>query len=141
MELEINCVFPICWWFNRYLTILSMNIWWSKKTGQTNFVRQQSLLAKTKLIDYFSRNGEVVVARDSANIKYIILQIWGSSNLVSRYITAEKMKFSIKHLFGKCDQIRSFLSHLLNKSLMENFIFVYQEKLNEYCIRHLMMTP
>ena len=37
-----------------------------------------------------------------------------------------KMKFSIKGFFNKCDQIRSFLRislHLLNKSLMENFIF------------------
>ena len=37
------------------------------------------------------------------------------------------MKFSIKDLFSKCDQIRRKLriwSHLLKKSLMENFIFV-----------------
>ena len=36
------------------------------------------------------------------------------------------MKFSIKVIFSKCDQIRSFLriwSHLLMKSLIENFIF------------------
>ena len=36
------------------------------------------------------------------------------------------MKFSIKDLFSKCDQIRSFLrtwSLLLKNSLMENFIF------------------
>ena len=36
------------------------------------------------------------------------------------------MKFSIKDFFSNCDQIRSFLriwSHLLKKSLMENFIF------------------
>ena len=36
------------------------------------------------------------------------------------------MKFSIKDFFSKCDQIRSKLriwSHLLMKSLMENFIF------------------
>ena len=33
------------------------------------------------------------------------------------------MKFSIKDFFSKCDQIRSFLQHLLKKSLMENFIF------------------
>ena len=35
------------------------------------------------------------------------------------------MKFSIKDFFSKGDQIRSFLqiwSHLLKKSLMENFI-------------------
>ena len=40
--------------------------------------------------------------------------------------TGPKMKFSIKDFFSKCGQIRSFLriwSHLLNKSLMENFIF------------------
>ena len=40
--------------------------------------------------------------------------------------TAQKMKFSIKTFFSKCDQIRIFLpiwSHLLKKSLMENFIF------------------
>ena len=36
------------------------------------------------------------------------------------------MKFSIKDFFSKCKQIRRFLriwSHLLKKSLMENFIF------------------
>ena len=31
------------------------------------------------------------------------------------------MKFSIKDFFSKCDKI---WSHLLKKSLMENFIFV-----------------
>ena len=36
------------------------------------------------------------------------------------------MKFAIKDFLSKCDQIRSLLpiwSHLLKKSLMENFIF------------------
>ena len=36
------------------------------------------------------------------------------------------MKFSVKNFFSKCDQIRKKLriwSHLLKKSLMENFIF------------------
>ena len=40
--------------------------------------------------------------------------------------TAQKMKFSNKKFFSKCYQIRSFLriwTHLLKKSLMENFIF------------------
>ena len=44
--------------------------------------------------------------------------------------TAQKMKFSIKDLFRKCDQIRSFLwiwSHLLKKRLMEKFIFLCSE--------------
>ena len=42
--------------------------------------------------------------------------------------TAQKMKFSIRDFFSKCDQIRSFLwiwSHLLKKSLMENFFFFF----------------
>ena len=40
--------------------------------------------------------------------------------------TEQKMKFSIKYFFSKCNQIRRKLrtwSHLLNKSLIENFIF------------------
>ena len=46
-----------------------------------------------------------------------------------------KLKFSVKDLFSKCDQIRRKLwiwSHLLKKSLMENFIFcaVIQGSLN-----------
>ena len=42
------------------------------------------------------------------------------------FYTALHKKFFIKDFFCKCDQIRSFLriwSHLLKKSLMENFIF------------------
>ena len=41
-------------------------------------------------------------------------------------LTAQKMKFSTKNFFSKCDQIRSFLqiwSHLLKKPLMKNFTF------------------
>ena len=40
--------------------------------------------------------------------------------------TAQKMKFSIKDLFGKCNQICPKLgiwSHLLKKSIMKNLIF------------------
>ena len=42
--------------------------------------------------------------------------------------TAQKMKFSIKDFFSKCDQIRRKLriwSHLLQKSLMETFFFFF----------------
>ena len=52
--------------------------------------------------------------------------IW-CKNYETAHHTAQKMKFSIKDFFSKCDQIRRKLriwSHLLNKSLMENFIFV-----------------
>ena len=46
---------------------------------------------------------------------------------------AQKMDFSIKVFFSKCDQIGSFLriwSHSLKKSFMENFIFC--------AVRHMM---
>ena len=48
--------------------------------------------------------------------------------------TAQKMKFSMKDFFSKCDQIRSFLriwSHLLKKYLMENFIFCAVKAVND----------
>ena len=60
---------------------------------------------------------------------YISLLLWLESNcilFVGPDVTAEKLKFSIKDFFSKCDQIRSFVriwSHLLKKSLMEKFIF------------------
>ena len=40
--------------------------------------------------------------------------------------TAQKMKFSIKDFFSKCDQVNRKLriwSQLLKKSLIENFVF------------------
>ena len=57
--------------------------------------------------------------------------------LLSKQLTAQKMKFSIKDLFSKCDQIHRKLriwSQLLKKSLMENFILMssdYMECLYE----------
>ena len=48
-----------------------------------------------------------------------------SYSLTTAY-TAQKMKFAVKDFVSKCDQIRGKLriwSHLLKKSLMENFIF------------------
>ena len=46
--------------------------------------------------------------------------------MVLATFTAQKMKFSIKDFFSKCDQIRGKLllwSYLVKKSSMENFIF------------------
>ena len=42
------------------------------------------------------------------------------------------MKFSITDFFSKCDEVRTFLriwSHLLKKSVVENFIFWVPEVL------------
>ena len=56
-------------------------------------------------------------------------------------VTAQKMKFSINDFFSKCDQISSFLwvsSHLLKKSLMENFIFFTVSTMIELHIGELL---
>ena len=48
------------------------------------------------------------------------------STIISAFITAQKIKFSIKDFLGKCDQIGKKLQiwpHLRKQSLTENFIF------------------
>ena len=54
--------------------------------------------------------------------------------------TAQKMKFSIKDFLRKCDQICRKLriwSHLLKKSLMENFIFLCSDIKPGLCLLFL----
>ena len=67
--------------------------------------------------------------------KYIFSLLFpGTERFTKAIFTVQKMKFSIKDFFSKCDQIRSFLriwSHLRKKPLMENFIFLC----SSYCIR------
>ena len=55
--------------------------------------------------------------------------------LILRFDTAQKMKFSIKHFFSKCDQIRSFLriwSRLLKKPLSGKLHFLYSVKYSNH---------
>ena len=55
-----------------------------------------------------------------------LLQIWSNLLKKSSLYTTQKVKFSMKDFFSKCDQIRSSLriwSHLLKKSLIESFIY------------------
>ena len=51
---------------------------------------------------------------------------WSYGLVIDHSIAVQKMKFSIKDFFSKCDQVRRKLrisSHLLKKSLMEILIF------------------
>ena len=55
----------------------------------------------------------------------LVIRKWNFNN------TAQKMKFTIKDLISKCDQIRRKLriwSLLQGKSLLEKFIFCYSVK-------------
>ena len=61
------------------------------------------------------------------DIRSALLPLCAKLQINSVTTTAKTMKFSMKDFFSKFDQILSFLRiwlHLLNKSLMENFIFV-----------------
>ena len=58
-------------------------------------------------------------------------------------ITAQKMKFSVKDFFSKCDQICKKLriwSHLLKKSLLKNFISYAVYQMNEYILNDEKLT-
>ena len=65
----------------------------------------------------------------NVNLMYLC-EMTGTVQHIRKYMvpnTSQKMKFSIRDFFSKCDQIRSFLriwSLILKKYLMENFIFL-----------------
>ena len=59
-------------------------------------------------------------------------------NKTSQTNTAQKMKFSIKNFFSKCDQIykkQRIRSHLLKKSSLGNFIFCAVNSVSESFIK------
>ena len=58
---------------------------------------------------------------------YFLSFFFDNRKQTTKVNTAQKMKFSIKDFFSKCDQTHKKLriwSHLLKKSLIENFFFV-----------------
>ena len=78
-----------------------------------------------KALIYFCKS---VPSKFFGRVLNIFLTCFESKVLVSNsaYGAAQKKKFSIKDFFNKFDQMRRLLriwSHLLKKSLMENFIF------------------
>ena len=87
----------------------------------------------TYVLPYKNRIYESVLIRENTGLwkpvfSHILCSVrnWVSTSKTCKAVTAQKMKFSIKDFFSKCDQSCSFLriwSHLPKKSLMENFIF------------------
>ena len=98
-------------------------------------------LKNTVLLVPLEHKHPVFLNGKKRNVTKIIFLYWDSKNRikVTRNIKInnlcnncpvnalhKKMKFSIKDFFSKCEQIRRKLriwSHLLKKSLMDNFIF------------------
>ena len=85
------------------------------------------IIRKTNLINHSILSFVLTIKRNSQKVRVFPLKV----NLVIRLIiiihsVQKKMKFPVKDIFSKCDQMPSFLriwSHLLKKSLMENYIF------------------
>ena len=81
----------------------------------------------TCIADTFEIPHNLIINLDQTSLPYlkgVAQSFYFQKNLL--WLTAQKMKFSIKGFFSKGDQIRNFLrilSHLRKKSLMENFIF------------------
>ena len=86
---------------------------------------------------YLFTNYKYVIKYQSYVIYLISLNCLLLLDVITIYNPAQKIKFSIKVFFSKCDQIRRKLLirlHLLKTSLMENFIFcaVVNETFNKF---------
>ena len=101
-------------------------LWWRPLS-----YRNKSIDLLRKLMDWFLYDIGLRHERVKDEILAKALTFWlfdFLTNYIVRtcFYTAQKMKFSIKDFFFKCDQIRRKLriwSHLLKKSAMENLIF------------------
>ena len=107
--------------------ILRIQIWCVARFGKT------TLLKVTSLHGCFSRF--LSCTNDTKSRKawlmiiyfahFYSLTVIGLKRILTKF-TAQKMKFSIKTFFSKCDQTHRKLRicpHLLNNSSMQNFIF------------------
>ena len=79
---------------------------------------------KVKYIQSHTIIQSLIIQPHSIQKQWLITVSWLLFIFVVKWLTAQKMKFTIKIFFSKCDQTRSFLgiwSHLLKKSLIKNF--------------------
>ena len=82
------------------------------------------------VISNFSSNLEIISSFNvTSKFNYLLMAqliLKNTHEILAMQTTAQKVKFSIKDFFSKCDQICRKLriwSHLLKKSLMGNFLF------------------
>ena len=88
-----------------------------------------NILARTDFIKNQLTIGNVILSLNHIAAKKYYLDTF----------TAQKIKFSVKDFFSKYDHIRRKLriwSHLLKKTLMENFIFCFLCSVCKYDCDH-----
>ena len=119
---------------------LCQSLFFNKVAGAAcNFIKKETLaqvfsceFCEISKNTFFYRTPPVALSEDNtiqSSISVYFVIAWGSyywilETLLFARTTAQKMKFSIKGFYRKCDQIRRKLrtwSHLLKKSLMQNF--------------------
>ena len=133
-----------CWRWNWMATEQRLNLCFLNKTKIFQYwlcwntylnikLEKSCLMMSMSLVSFLYRS-------DLQFVNWFVLSSSSSKNLSAKLflsglhscsfnpyqILRKKMKFSIRDFFSKCDQIRRKLriwSHLLKKSLMENFIF------------------
>ena len=124
-----------------HINIWKVEIWFSEEQKELSKWNQKHFTEGTGVFLWILRNSSEHLfsqnTSDSCFWFYLNSPVlsFRITKQTSKYVadtTALKKKFSIKHFFGKCLQIRKFLriwSHLLKKSLMENLIFCAVHKL------------
>ena len=111
----------------RFLCSNFINLLWRRPLSHRN----KSIDLLRILMDWFLYDIDLRHKRVKDEILARALTFWlfdFLTNYIVRtcFYTAQKIKFSIKDFFCKCDQIRRkhrIWSQLLKKSAMENFIF------------------
>ena len=95
-----------------------------------SFEELKSLMMPRVLTDFQVKESDifqrVLLAARKVNHNEALYILLKSPSYLYRCITEQKMKFSIKDFFSKCDEIRRKLwiwLHLLKKCFIENFFF------------------
>ena len=111
------------WWGNLLLHLLSddtnlipLHLWWSITvwTWKSLHIFCTGLQIWNRWIV-----SNKMVSRKPWKVQIVLFMVWQTCRCRCRIYTAQKMKFSVKDFFSKCDQIRRILqiwSHLLEKS-------------------------
>ena len=97
-------------------------LWWNALTIEKPMT---DTIWRLSIGNFFQRAGTLTYCITYRECAYRLVPKFVWKYLLVEW-TAQKMKFSTKAFFSECEQIHRKLqicSHLLKKSLMENFIF------------------
>ena len=107
------------------MNFVQCSIPWNKKEKQINYLNLLFIYSVKSVVGIQDRR-QVLMFLEENNFVDLFSANWVKENI--EWISAQKMKFSIKDFVRKCNQIHMPIwSHLLKKSLLENFMFLFCE--------------